>query len=394
MSIAEQIKNDLQSLVPILKERAAEAEKLERIHDESIEAIINTGFLKVLQPSAFGGYELEFGDFLEMVSIIGKGCASTGWVAGTAGSQSWFLSLMSEQAQKDVWEDDPDALLTSSWAPDGIATIVSGGYELTGNWRFCSGSDFAAWSVFGANVIDQKNDKDSNNFFDRGYFLVPNTDYEITGGWNVSSLAATGSHNAEIKKSFIPQHRFASAEGLVNGTSPGSKIHSAAIYKMPLLACSPFAIIAPLVGAAEAMLDDFIENMRDRTTSGSDNNIANEPIIQEHAARAAAIIDAVKLIIARDVAEAMETINTGKTLSKKQRLQLRRSHGFTARLLSEAAEILFAATGGKGLYLDNHLQRGFRDIKGGVNHITSSWDIAGPMWGAHAFGLEPKIPMY
>ena len=30
---------------------------------------------------------------------------------------------MSEQAQKDVWEDDPDALLTSSWAPDGIATL-------------------------------------------------------------------------------------------------------------------------------------------------------------------------------------------------------------------------------------------------------------------------------
>ena len=322
MSISEQIKNDLQSLVPILKERAAEAEKLERIHDESIEAIIDTGFLKVLQPSAFGGYELEFGDFLEMVSIIGKGCTSTGWVAGTAGSQSWFLSLMSEQAQKDVWEDDPDALLTSSWAPDGIATIVSGGYELTGNWRFCSGSDFAAWSVFGANVIDQKNDKDSNNFFDRGYFLVPNTDYEITGGWNVSSLAATGSHNAEIKKSFIPQYRFASAESLVNGTSPGSKIHSAAIYKMPLLACSPFAIIAPLVGAAESMLDDFIENMRDRTTSGSDNNIANEPIIQEHAARAAAIIDAVKLIIARDVAEAMETINTGKTLSKKTKIAI------------------------------------------------------------------------
>ncbi len=47
MSIAEQIKNDLQLLVPILKERAAEAEKLERIHDESIEAIIDTGFLKI-----------------------------------------------------------------------------------------------------------------------------------------------------------------------------------------------------------------------------------------------------------------------------------------------------------------------------------------------------------
>ncbi len=56
--------------------------------------------------------------FYTAVRNIASACGSTGWVAGIIGIHNWHLALFSQQAQEDVWGDDPpDVRISSSYAP-------------------------------------------------------------------------------------------------------------------------------------------------------------------------------------------------------------------------------------------------------------------------------------
>ncbi len=49
---------------------------------------------------------------------------------------------------------------------------------------------------------------------------------------------------------------------------------------------------------------------------------------------------------------------------------------------------LFNAAGGRALYLDNVLQRQFRDCYAAASHHSLMWDTAAMDYGRYALGLE------
>ena len=107
------------------------------------------GVLRGLQPRRWGGLELDPVTFFESIVLIGSACGSTGWVAGVLGVHPWELALLPEQAQKDVWGDDPLTRASSSYANTGHVKRVDDGFVLSGTWRFSSGVDFAEWIILG-----------------------------------------------------------------------------------------------------------------------------------------------------------------------------------------------------------------------------------------------------
>ena len=60
---------------------------------------------------------------------------------------------------------------------------------------------------------------------------------------------------------------------------------------------------------------------------------------------------------------------------------------------TDAVNLLFAATGGSGVYLDQPIQRAFRDAHAANAHYALSWDVNGTQWGRIALGLpaEPIV---
>jgi alkylation response protein AidB-like acyl-CoA dehydrogenase len=72
------------------------------------------------------------------------------------------------------------------------------------------------------------------------------------------------------------------------------------------------------------------------------------------------------------------------------RLRNRRDQAFCVRLLVQAIDALFLAAGGQGLFLDQPLQRTWRDAHAAASHISLNWDSTGSMYGQHMLGLEPK----
>ena len=120
----------VREVLPVLRERAQETEDARRVPAESIKALQQTGFFRLLQPTRYGGLEAHPVDFYRSVRLIASACGSTGWVASVLGCHPWQLGLFDDRAQAEVWGADDGTLVSSSYAPMGRARPVDGGYLL------------------------------------------------------------------------------------------------------------------------------------------------------------------------------------------------------------------------------------------------------------------------
>jgi 3-hydroxy-9,10-secoandrosta-1,3,5(10)-triene-9,17-dione monooxygenase len=371
-------------LVPVLRKRAADAEKLRCIPPESIEDLRRTGLFRTLQPAVLGGHELPLDEAVLITATVAEGCGSTGWIQGIFSDHCATLGMFDGQAQKDVWGASPDSLISSGFMPTGKAVRVDDGYRLSGRWPFSSGCDHADWALVRSFVPSALDTEPAELYM----FLVPKTGYTIIDNWFVMGMSGTGSKDIELKgEVFVPAYRVLSNQALANGTGPGSEFNGGALYRLPRHATVPFSLAAPLIGIAERALQSFVQGMRER--SPGDRRAAQEGAIHVRVAQAAAEIDAARALMLRDCRESMEIVRRGERLSIEQRARNRRDIAYVAYQCTRALDRLFASAGAGSIFLDSEAQRLLRDIHAAGQHIALSWDVAGSTYGRVAFGLPP-----
>src|SRR4051794_21452802 len=119
-----------------LRKVADETERLGRLSEEGGKVVREAGGMRMLQPTAFGGYAAHPQDFAEAVMAVAKECGSTGWVCGVGGVHPWEMALMDRKLQQEVWGSNPETWIASPYAAQGVATPTDGGYLLRGRWNF------------------------------------------------------------------------------------------------------------------------------------------------------------------------------------------------------------------------------------------------------------------
>ena len=122
-------------LVPVLRDREAQAITNRQVPEETIRAFSEAGFFKVLQPGRYGGYELSPSVYCEIARTLAEGCMGSAWVYGVIAVHNWQLALFDPRAAEDVWGANPEVLISSSYMPTGKVTRVEGGYRLSGRFR-------------------------------------------------------------------------------------------------------------------------------------------------------------------------------------------------------------------------------------------------------------------
>ena len=133
------------ALLPEIRARAGETERLGSVPDDIIQALTNADVFRAVQPRQWGGLELDHATFYEGMALLASACGSTGWVASVVGVHPWQIALFADEAQRDVWRDDPDARASSALAPTGSVRQVDGGFHLSSRWPFSSGVDHCGW---------------------------------------------------------------------------------------------------------------------------------------------------------------------------------------------------------------------------------------------------------
>ena len=109
------------AMIPALRARAPQGERERSIPAETIAEMQAAGLFKVLQPSRWGGYEMDIGTYFEVQMALGESDMSVAWVYGVVGVHPWFVALLDERAEQDIWGHDNTTLICSSLMPAGTA---------------------------------------------------------------------------------------------------------------------------------------------------------------------------------------------------------------------------------------------------------------------------------
>jgi len=376
-------------IAAIVRARAEQTEAERRVAADVFEHMREAEFFRILQPRAYGGFEYGFEVAMQVAIIVGAGCGSSGWVCSFAIMHQWLAASFPAKAQDEFWADR-GAIGMGSYAPVGKAVAVDGGYRISGLWSFTSGCDNAQWFFLGGMVPPADNAGPPKP----GFFLIPCTDGRIDDNWHTMGLIGTGSKNIVATDLFVPAHRTVMFADLLTGSSPGSRVHNAPLYRQPLLAVFPFCLIAPVLGMAEGALAEFLDMAKVRSTrgavAGGNNRMAEFGTIQQRVAEATASIEAVRLLMFRDLEQTYDTAACGGEATVDMRMRNRLDQAFCMRLLLQAVDALFTATGGQGIFKDKLLQRVWRDAHAAATHVSLNWDAVSTMYGQYVLGLEPK----
>ncbi|HLI21093.1 MAG TPA: acyl-CoA dehydrogenase family protein [Stellaceae bacterium] len=371
------------ALTPLLRERSKATNEARRVPRETIDALVKSGLTRIVQPARYGGIEGDLETFARIVFQLARGDGSAGWVYSVLSIHSWLVGMFPDEAQKDVWGKNPDALVASSFLPGGKCERVAGGYRVTGRWGFSSGCENSEWVI----IVVFLGMKDSKPPLpDLHMLLVPLADCTIDDDWHVLGLRGTGSKTVVINDLFVPEHRDIDFYAAREGKGPGRAVNPGPLYAIPAFATFPICLAAPAVGIAWGAVDRFTAHVKANAAKSTHRPIASYPTIHMRFAEASAMVDAAELLLRRDLREMMDNAIAGNEAPLDMRIRSRRDHGYATKIAGEAVEKLFRACGGTGIFDSFELQTCYRDVNATSAHLGTNWDVAGSSYGSVALG--------
>jgi 3-hydroxy-9,10-secoandrosta-1,3,5(10)-triene-9,17-dione monooxygenase len=387
--MSERVIAGVRDLLPVLRERAQEAEDARCVPEESIKALQETGFFKLLQPKRYGGFESDPVSYYTAVKEIASACGSTGWVASILGVHPWHVALFDGKAQEEVWSDDADVRISSSYAPMGKAEVVEGGYRLTGRWSFSSGCDHCTWVLLGAPAFADGKPVDFCSY------LLPIADYSIVDVWDTIGLRGTGSNDIVVEDVFVPQHRALSFIATSKCKTPGQEVNPGPLYRLPYGSVHPSTITAPIIGMAQGAYDAHVEHQRKRVRAAYMGEQSKEdPFAKVRIAEAASEIDAAWLQLTHNIDELYQLASRGEKLPTSTRLRVRRDQVRGTERAISAIDRLFENSGGRAIQRGTPIQRFWRDAHAGRVHAANDAERAYLMFGTGAFGQPVENAMF
>ncbi|HZZ02652.1 acyl-CoA dehydrogenase family protein [Paraburkholderia sp.] len=380
------------SLVPTLKGRAKEVDELGRLPQQTIAELIEGGMFALTTPRRYGGHQTSVRTFLEVVSELGRGDASTAWVVALLNVTTWAAAALFDEKTHDELFNGPEPARVAGVLSPRKASVkkVEGGYLIEeGLWGFNSGIYHANWDMLGIPIVDE-----NGKVADQGIALVPASDLRTLDDWNVMALRGTGSSTVSATNVFVPESRVASMSAAIEGKYRSTHLADEPLYRVACMPMLAIILAFPALGIARAALDTFLELLPRRGIQYTwYTRQAEAAVTHLQVGEASAKLDAARAIIERH-ADAMDRYAAaGEYMPYMERAKVRRDVGLAEKLVWEGVDALATASGGSLASLGNPFARVWHDAR-----VASLHGIVVPttnfeMYGRLACGQPADTPL-
>ena len=372
------------ALVPLLREHAAETDRVAALPDSVVKVLHESGFFALQAPSSLGGPEADFRTAFEVYTELARGCGSTAWVAMILSGGSFFASLLGEQAREEVWGTDIGAGVCSQLVSTGTARAADGGLVVSGRWATVSGAHQASWALVA--VSDNTGESAGG---DTSLALVPMSAVSVESTWNVVGLRATRSDTVVIDEVFVPEHRLISLGKMIQG-GYGADHPEEPLYGAPVITALGLTLAAPLLGLGRAALEYAVDVLRVETpgAAAKPTGRAGTAYVQFAVADASTLIDTATMHIHRALDDVQRSIETRTQPDSMTQARVHMDAATAAASIGEAVRLLLTAVGTRAFALDNPLQRIWRDVEVASRHAMISLGANRESFGQALLGLD------
>jgi alkylation response protein AidB-like acyl-CoA dehydrogenase len=350
------------ALVPLLDAEAEFADVEGKLSPAAVAALHRDGLLKLWVPEKLGGAELDPVHSLEVLENLSYADASAGWVTmaanlsiGTAGA------YLSDHAVAELWADGKQPVIAGQGTRPGTAKMVDGGLLLSGSWSFGSGLKHSS-HVHSLGIVEETGEP--------RIFVTPIEAVNLIDNWDVMGLCGTGSIDYTMESVFVPNgwSHFA----VTTTPERGGSLYGLGIIGFAVTCHSGWAM-----GVGRRLLDELAELVHSK--AGRPGAQADSVAFQQGYAEAEAKFRAARAFVMESWTDLSKSLYAGDGISVRQHTLVRLALAHITKTLQEVASFVYLAGGTTSLRRGT-IQRMFRDVHAGTQHVTSSpnvWQTCG-----------------
>lgn len=368
----------------VLRANALWQERNRRLHDETMQALVEAGLTRLRVPRRYGGFEVDTRTLVEVGVELGRVDGSAAWVASVYWIPGWMVCLFPDEVQDEVFADE-DVRVCGTLSPSAFARPVPGGVVLNGKWGFISGAPHSQWQVTISVLVPEHGEPYPI------MAVVPMADLHVVDDWATAGLCGTGSVSTVAKDVFVPDIRVLPLSAVLEGRYASVLNADIPIYRAPLLPVAAASSVGAAVGLAKGARDLFLQRLAHRkiTYTGYDQQ-RDAPLTHHQVAQATLNIDQAEFHAYR-LATLVDTKSlNGSDWTLAERVQARADLGAACQLARQAIDTLAGASGGSSLYLDVPIQRFQRDIHAINLHALMHPNTNLELYGRVLCGLGPN----
>lgn len=363
---------EIQKIAPVVRAGSAQGDQDGKLTDEVVDALHQSGVFGMWVPKELGGAEVDPVTSLKIIQTLAENDPAAAWVSmaaalatGTGGA------YLGEEAVQRIFSTERFPVIAGQGTRPGTAKTVEGGYKLSGDWGFASGIKHGQW-IHTLGVIEETGEP--------RIFVLPVEEAELKPeSWNVLGLRATGSIDYSIRDTYVP-------ESYTHAGTTTTPLRGGHLFTIGVMHFAITGHMAWALGVARRMLDELKALVHSK--AGRPGAIAENQHFHTTYGLLEAKYLAAKGFIYQTWEEGAETIASGGKLSVDQKTRLRLALYHATWTAEEISNEVHKLSGTKAIW-PSDIQRYFRDMHTGTQHVTSGFTVPANC-GQILAGLAPN----
>ncbi len=339
----------------IADEHADAGDQQGQLAQPVVDALHREGVLGIWTPTAVrGGSELDPISSLQVIERVAYGDPSAGWVMMAAAlAIGTGAAYLQSSAVDELFGNDRLPVIAGQGTRPGSAVPDGNGFRLSGSWSFASGIKHAT-HIHTLGVISTTGEP--------RIFVLPVGKATLIDNWDVLGLRATGSIDYTIDNVFVPEAytHFAVTEAPLRGGS---------LYSLGIIGFAAMAHSGWAAGIGRRLLDELAKKVHGGV--GRTGTLAESESFHEQYAKAEATYRSARALVHETWSEVADALTAGRPLTTRQQTLMRLAMANITWSCHDVSEFVYKSSGTIALRAGT-IQRLFRDMHAGTQHITSA----------------------
>jgi alkylation response protein AidB-like acyl-CoA dehydrogenase len=371
-------------IASIVRAHSEEAERERRLSRPVLQALRETGLLRMTTPRSLGGLETDPVTRALVAEEIGRHDSAAAWTLENPLDWAFFCCRLPDEGAEEIYDRGADILIAAQFGRPLKATAVNGGYRVSGRAPFVSNCYDADW-ISSTVLVDDGSAGDEPEL---RMVYFPSEECDIIDTWDVMGMRGTGSNDISVSGVYVPKSR---TFPMVPDFEPGSH-YRGPLYRLPVVGAAASGIPAPMLGVARRALDEVTELARTKTPVASNGPLKERASAQAQLGRAEAILRSGRLLLLDTLSEAWRRCVAGESHSLEQKADLLLSMTHAMSSAVQAVDLACGIAGTTAFRVSNPLERSFRDVQTMRHHVFASEQRYGT-FGQVYLGVPADFPV-
>jgi alkylation response protein AidB-like acyl-CoA dehydrogenase len=341
-------------LLPLLNDHADANDASGTLAEPVVEALHDGGFFGMWVPRSVGGSELMPLQSLKVIEELTYGDPSVGWVHMAAGlAVGTGAAFLGDEAVSQLFGGERFPVIAGQGTRPGKAIEQDGGHLLSGDWSFASGIKHSGY-IHTAGLVEATGEM--------RIFVLPVEQATLIDNWDVLGLRGTGSIDYQIRDVFVPIEY--SHPALIESSPRGGNFYGLGIIGIAMICHSGWAM-----GMGRRLLDELRALVQQK--AGRPGQFVESDAFLGEFAKAEGTYRAARAFVEQTWTDVEQTLERSEPLSVRQHTLIRLALTHATWAVHDVCMFVYKS-GGTTALRDGTIQRLFRDMHAGTQHVTSS----------------------